>query len=84
MIYLLSCNQCNVQYVGEITFLLKERINLHRRAKSGCEYVIKYFKDVCVGASPSVQIIELFSGTGHKNNKVCPVNRESRLDREDC
>ena len=83
MIHLLSCNLCNVQYVGETTLPLHKRINLHKRAKSGCEHVIKRFKHVCVDASFSVQIIEVFPGTGYKNNKVCPINRETRLDRED-
>lgn len=44
--------------------------------------VIKHFKDVCIGASFSFQIIEAFPGTGYKNSRVCPVNREARLDKE--
>ena len=36
------------------------------------------FKDVY-----SVQIIEVFTGTGHNFNMVCPVNSKTRLDRED-
>ena len=51
VVYLLSCNQCNVQYASETALPLHKRINLHRRAKSGCENDIKYFKDVCIGAS---------------------------------
>ena len=82
MIFLLSCNHCNVEYVGGTTLPLRKTISLHKWAKSGCEYVIKHFKDICIGASFSVQIIEVFLGTGYKNNKVCPVNCETRLDRE--
>ena len=52
-------------------------------AKSGCEYVIKHFEDDCIGVSFSVQIIEVIPGTEYKNNKVCPVNCENMLDRED-
>ena len=63
MIYLLSCNQCYVKYVGETTLSLHKRINLHRRAKYGCKYVIKHFKDFYAGTSFSVLIIELFAGT---------------------
>ena len=74
MIYLLSCNHCNVQYVGETTLPLHKTINLHRRVKFGC--------DLWVGTSFSVQIIDLFPGTGYKNNKMCPVNCKTRLDRE--
>ena len=63
ILYLLSLlTQCNVQSVGETTLPLHRRINLHRRVKSACEYVIKNVKDVCVGASFSVQIIEIFYG----------------------
>ena len=62
-LYLLSLlTQCNVQYIGETTLPLHRRINLHRRVKSACEYVIKNVKDVCVGASFSVQITEIFYG----------------------
>ena len=63
MIYLLSCNQCNVQYVGETTLPLHKRINLHSRADPGCKNAIIHFKNVCVHASFSVQIIEAFPGT---------------------
>ena len=62
---------------------LHERRNLHRRAKSGCEYGIKHFKDICLGVSFSIQTIEVFPGTAYKNNNVCPVNFKTRLDRED-
>lgn len=83
MIYLPSCNQCNLQYIGEIILALSKRINLHRKAKFGWDYVIKHFKHVYVGASFSVQVNEVFSGSGYNNNTVCPVNRETKLDRED-
>ena len=81
MIYLHSCNQCNVQYVRETTLLLHKRISVHRSAKSGCKDVIKHSKDICVSASFSGQIIEVFPGNINKNNKVSPVNCENRLDR---
>ena len=61
---------------------LNKRINLNRRAKSGCEYVIKHFKDVSICASFSVQNIEVFPGAGYKS-KDGPVNRKNRLNRED-
>ena len=44
---------------------------------------MKHSKDVCAGASFSVQIIYVFSDTGYKINKVCPANCESRLGRKD-
>ena len=68
MIYLISSNQCNVQYVSEITtsLWLHTRINVHSRAESGCNDVIRHFKDDCVCASFLVQIPEIFSGTEYK------------------
>ena len=54
VIYLLSCKESNVQYVREITFPLQKGINLHRRAKSEYKYIIKHFKNVCVGAYFSI------------------------------
>ena len=71
MIYLLSCDQWNVQYVGETTLPLHKKFNSHRKAKSGCVYVIKHLKDVCVSASFAVQMIEVFPGTGHTRTTRC-------------
>ena len=70
--------------IGKTTLSLYEKINLHKRAKSGYMYVIKNVKAVCVSASWSVQIIEICPGTEYKNRMVCPVNRETRLGKEDC
>lgn len=68
MIYLLSCNECNVQYVSETatSLSLHKRINVHSRTEFGCDDIIKHFKDDCVCASFFVQITEIFSGTGYK------------------
>ena len=44
---------------------------------------LDYFKDVCVGASFSVQITEVFPGIGYQNSKVCPVKHKTRSDSED-
>ena len=40
--------------IAKTTLSLYEKINLHKRAKSGYMYVIKNVKDVCVSASWSV------------------------------
>ena len=66
MIYFVSCSQCIVQYVGQATLPFHKRINVQKRAKYGCQHV-KHFKDVFTSASFSVQIIEVFSGSGYKN-----------------
>ena len=83
VIYLLTCNNCNIQYVGETTTRLNERMNRHRTATSGCQHIINHFKDTCVGATFSTQILEKFSGSGYIHNKVCPDARSKRLDREE-
>ena len=79
VIFFFFCNECRVQYGSESTLPLHKRINLHRRAKFGCENVIKHFKDFCISASFSVQIIQVLSGIGCNNNKACPDNRGTTI-----
>ena len=62
--------------------LLHKSIDLRRNVKYECAHFIKHFKDVCVCASFLVQIIEVFPSTAYKNNTVCQVNLQTRLDRE--
>ena len=83
LIYLLTCNNCNLQYVGETTIPLNKRINIHRTAKTGCEHMIKHYKEICIGATFQVQVLEIFQGNGYVNGKVCPKDREQRLIREE-
>lgn len=63
--------------------LIKRSIYIEGRNLDASKYVIKHLKDFCVGESFSFQIIEVFSGTGYKKNKACPVNCKNRLRRED-
>ena len=79
----MTCNNCNIQYVGETTTPLNERMNRHRTAQSGCEHVLNHLKETCVGATFSIQILENFSGSGYVHKKVCPEARAKRLKRED-
>ena len=83
LIYLLTCSNCNLQYVGETTLPLHKRINIHRVAKTGCQHIIDHFKTSCKGSGFSIQIIEKFVGTGYNNNKVDADARNKRLERED-
>ena len=83
LVYLLTCRHCNLQYVGESTIPLNKRMNIHRTAKTGCEHMIKHFRDSCPGAGFNIQIVEIFDGNGYSNNKVCPIAREKRITRED-
>ena len=61
LIYLLTCLNCNQQYVGETTTKLSIRMNTHRTSKSGCEHIINH-KKICSGASFSYHIIEKLAG----------------------
>ena len=69
LIYLLTCRNCSIQYVGETTIPLHKRINIHRTAKTGCEHIIKH-KECCKDSSFQIQIIEYFEGAGYLNNKI--------------
>ena len=40
-----------------------------------------HFRNGYVGSSFIIQIIEIFPGTGYKNNNVCVVERAKRLKR---
>ena len=82
LIYLLSCCKCNTQYVGETTIPFNKRINIHRTAKTGCEFMINHFRDSCPGAGFKINIIEVFEGNGYSGNKVCASAREKRVERE--
>ena len=43
----------------EAALLLHERKNIYRKAKPGCEQIIKHFKNDCVGSSFIIQISEI-------------------------
>ena len=83
LIYLLTCSNCNVQYVGETTLPLHKRINIHRVAKTGCQHIIDHSKTTCKDSKFLIQIIEIFNGTGYDNNKIDVDSRNKRLERED-
>ena len=40
LIYLLTCESCGLQYVGETAMILNKRMNIHRTSKKGCEHII--------------------------------------------
>ena len=83
LIYLLTCKNCNIQYVGKTALPLHKRINIHRKDKSRYKHMIKNFRNDCAGFLFTIQILEIFPGTGYKNNKVCPVERAKRHKREE-
>ena len=71
VIYLITCNRCYLQYVGETAQKLNERINFHKTGfrhptKHGhCKILSDHFNvGMCKGASYKVQIIEKLEGDG--------------------
>ena len=74
LIYLLSCNNCNKQYMEETTLPLHKQIKIYQEAKTGCENMLKHFREVCSGSFFSIQVTEIFNDTGYSNNKVCQIN----------
>ena len=82
-IYLLTCSSCSVQYVGESVICVNKRMNIHRRAKSGCTTFINHYTKICPGASFSIQILEKLPGNGYLNGVVDEKMRDYRLQRED-
>ena len=83
LVYLLSCNNCNQQYVGETRQQLNKRMNTHRTSKSGCEHIVNH-KNTCNGCELSIQILENLPGNGHLDTGDPDPNASRyRLDRED-
>ena len=83
VIYSLSSNHCNQQYVGETTTKLSLRMNTHRTSVTGCEHVIHH-KQNCESNVFAIPILEKFKGDGYgDDNKPDPAVTKLRQDRED-
>lgn len=90
VIYLITCNRCFLQYVGETCQRLNERFNWHRSGfkhpeKYGfCHILSDHFhKGVCKDASYSVQILEKLEGNGRtERNALDPSVTSLRKKRE--
>ena len=82
-IYLLTCNGCGMQYVGESIISLHKRMNIHRKNKSGCERMIEHFTEICKDATFSIQILEKLEGNGYKKGARDKDMYKKRLERED-
>ena len=82
-IYLLTCKNCNVQYVGESITPVNIRMNQHRTSTIGCSHMINHYENVCENASFFIQILEKLEGSGYINGEYDPASAERRLLRED-
>ena len=82
IIYLLTCNSCSIQYVGETAYPMHMRMNQHRTSKSGCEHVIKHQTEFCNNHSFSYRIIEKLPGIGYVNGEIDPNMTKIRKQHE--
>ena len=88
VVYLLSCNNCDLQYIGQTGRKLRERIREHKAAvRSGrgkCPYLIKHFNSgPCEGCGFSVSILEKIDGSGLTDDgKVDKTKSSFRRERE--
>ena len=82
-IYLLTCYSCYVQIVGESIVPVNLRMNIYRRAKTGCTTFIDHYTNCCCGSKFSIQIIEKLDGDGYLNGAIDEKMRDYRLQRED-
>ena len=79
IIYLLTCQSCNQQYVGETRIEMNRRMNIHRTAKAGCQHVIDH-KASCHDSFFTYQILENLVGTG--KNEIGDVDEEMSAKRK--
>ena len=65
----MTCSKCNIQYVGETTTPLNERISRHKSPWSRCQHVAGHTSETCISSKFSTQVLEKHAGTGYINNK---------------
>ena len=87
LIYLITCNRCNLQYVGETIQELRRRFSQYgtdiRQGKLDF-YVIQHFSSgSCQNSTYSINIIEILEGTGRtEEGKACPAFTAYRKKKE--
>ena len=90
VIYLITCNKCGLQYVGETVQRLNERFTMHRQGikspeKHGtCRILSGHFnKGTCKGSGYTVQILEKLDGDGRTDRRALdPTKTALRKGRE--
>ena len=88
VIYLITCANCLLQYVGQTCVKLGIRFGTHRACMSGksyattCKRLCDHFSSgPCKGAEHFVQVLEKWEGDGHLPNRG-GVDRELSKRRE--
>ena len=69
LIYLITCNKCKFQYVGQTCQMLRSRISKHRndirRGVGGCPFLVKHFNsDTCRGRVSLLTLLKKWRGLG--------------------
>ena len=90
LIYLITCNKCKLQYVGETIQTLRERIchhvsHINRPHANHTSQIIAdhYSKGLCKGAKFSVNVIEKLTGDGRgTDGKIDPTTSRIRRQKE--
>ena len=88
VIYLLSCEHCSLQYVGQTGRRLRDRITEHRnnisKGNSSSPFLTKHFKSQpCLGAKFSISILEKLPGSGLTARNVVDSSKVAfRRERE--
>ena len=93
VVYLLECDLCHLQYVGQTVTSLRDRMSGHRSGinkDQGSKVFYDHFKNsVCGGWGYKVQIIQKMIGTGRKmgvskNKTRLDIDQAARTLREKC
>ena len=85
VIYVTTCKNCNIQYVGETTNPLHLRMAGHRSNKQGCRYVVTHYNSCYPEINEnkfSIQIIEKLEGNGYKNGFIDEDMKKERQNKE--
>ena len=90
LVYLLTCNKCSLQYVGETGQGLNKRFSKHRQGiegtgeSTGCRILSEHFNSgLCKNASYTVTILEKLEGLGRTKHGAIDLNvRRIRHQRE--
>ena len=86
MVYLITCSDCGLQYVGETGRVFRKILSEHKSGisntgKTGCKILYNHFRQGCKGYS--IKIIEVIKDTLDKEkNKENLLNRENYWIRE--
>ena len=85
VIYLITCDKCGLQYVGETVRKLNERFNKHRQGireperYGTCRILSNHFNNgSCKGESYKVQILEKLEGNGRTARGALDASQTSR------